>query len=119
MRFARSVSRSLRPSVSPSLRLSLRPALALAAALATAGLAPHTAAQIGDRADKAGVVQKSLVPADQIPPAPVRSPAEALAAMTVAPGYKLELAAHEPLVQEPVAIAFTPDGRLWVVEMRG
>ncbi len=119
MRSARPSSPSLRLSFSPSLRLRPRPALTLAAALAAVLLAPPTAAQIGDRADKAGVVQKSLVPADQIPPAPVVPPAAALAAMTVAPGYKLELAAHEPLVQEPVAIAFTPDGRMWVVEMRG
>ncbi|WP_414662967.1 DUF7133 domain-containing protein [Horticoccus sp. 23ND18S-11] len=76
-------------------------------------------AQIGDRADKAGEVQRSLVPADQIPPAPALTPEQALRSFTLAPGYKLELAAAEPLVQEPVAIAFGPDGRLWVAEMRG
>lgn len=76
-------------------------------------------AQIGDRADKAGEVQKSLVPADKIPPAPALTPEQAMKTFTVAPGFKLELAAAEPLVQEPVAIAFAPDGRMFVVEMRG
>ncbi|MBL9210425.1 MAG: c-type cytochrome [Opitutaceae bacterium] len=80
---------------------------------------PAVFAQIGDRADKPGVVQKSLVPADQIPPAPVLTPAQALQSFKVAPGYKVEIAAAEPHVQEPVAITFGPDGRMWVVEMRG
>jgi mono/diheme cytochrome c family protein/glucose/arabinose dehydrogenase len=35
------------------------------------------------------------------------------------PGYRLELVASEPLVQDPVAIEFGPDGRLWVIEMPG
>jgi putative membrane-bound dehydrogenase-like protein len=33
------------------------------------------------------------------------------------PGVKIELVASEPLVQDPVAIAFDGAGRLWVVEM--
>ena len=36
----------------------------------------------------------------------------------VAPGFRIELVASEPLVEDPVAIAFDPDGRIWVVEMR-
>src|SRR5258707_297574 len=87
--------------------------------LALSVLAKRGAAQIGDRADKAGEVQKSLVPADQIPPAPALTPEEAMKSFKLAPGFKLELAACEPLVEDPVAIAFGPDGRLWVVEMRG
>ena len=35
------------------------------------------------------------------------------------PGYRLELVASEPLIQEPVAIDWDPDGRLWAVEMPG
>lgn len=80
---------------------------------------PFAAAQIGDRLDSPGMVQKSLVPKEQIPPAPVLSPEEALKTFTVAPGYHLELAASEPQVQEPVAMVFGPDGRMWVAEMRG
>src|SRR6185436_2673005 len=77
----------------------------------------HT--QIGDSQDKAGVVQKAIVPADQIPPAPALTPEEALATFKLAPGIKLELAAADPLIEDPVAISFGPDGRMWVVEMRG
>ena len=73
-------------------------------------------AQIGD---KAGEAQKPIVPAEKIPPSPALAPAEALKSFKLAPGIKLELAAAEPLVQEPVAITFSPDGRMWVVEMRG
>src|SRR5262249_25659458 len=40
-----------------------------------------------------------------------------LAVMRARPGFQVELAAAEPLVRDPVAMAFGPDGRLWVVEM--
>ena len=76
-------------------------------------------AQIGDRADKPGVVQKPLMPKEEIPAAPVLSPEEAMKTFTVAPGYRLELATSEPQVQEPVAVAFDADGSMWVAEMRG
>ncbi|MBI4622182.1 MAG: c-type cytochrome [Verrucomicrobia bacterium] len=87
--------------------------------LASCCLAAVAHAQIGDVADRPGEVQKSLVPAHLIPPGTPRTPEEALKSFTLAPGFKLELAACEPLVQDPVAIAFGTDGRLWVVEMRG
>ena len=35
------------------------------------------------------------------------------------PGYRLELVASEPMIQEPVAIDWDADGRLWVIEMPG
>ena len=54
-----------------------------------------------------------------IPPAPALSPAEALKSFEIAPGFKLECVAHEPLVADPVCFEFDPDGRMWVVEMRG
>jgi mono/diheme cytochrome c family protein/glucose/arabinose dehydrogenase len=50
---------------------------------------------------------------------PVRSPADALKTFFLPPGYRLELVASEPLVEEPVAMDIDPDGRLWIVEMRG
>jgi putative membrane-bound dehydrogenase-like protein len=46
-----------------------------------------------------------------------RSPARSLEAMRVRPGMKVELMAAEPLVIDPVAIDFGPDGKLWVAEM--
>lgn len=48
---------------------------------------------------------------------PVES-ADALATFKVAPGFRLELVAHEPLVVDPIAMSFDEDGRLFVVEMR-
>jgi len=76
-------------------------------------------AQLGDVSDKLGVTQKSLVPRELIPEAIPLSPKEALKSFIVAPGYHLELVASEPLIESPVAIQFGPDGRCWVVEMRG
>src|SRR5262245_39143768 len=46
------------------------------------------------------------------------SPEESLKAMHVRPGMKIELVTAEPLVVDPVAFDWGPDGRLWVVEMR-
>ncbi|MBM4068249.1 MAG: c-type cytochrome [Planctomycetes bacterium] len=45
------------------------------------------------------------------------SPAMSLKAMQPRPGCTVELMAAEPLVQDPIAFAFGPDGKLWVVEM--
>lgn len=95
----------------------LSPRFAVFAALVLAPLA--LTAQIGDNADKPGFVQVPIVPADQIPPAPPLAPDAALKSFRIAAGYRLEIVAAEPLVQDPVAIRFGPDGRLWVVEMRG
>jgi mono/diheme cytochrome c family protein/glucose/arabinose dehydrogenase len=53
------------------------------------------------------------------PPAPVIPPSQAVGSCTVAPGYALELVASEPLIHDPVQVAFDPAGRLWVVEMCG
>lgn len=54
-----------------------------------------------------------------VPPAPPLSPEKALKTFRVAPGYRLELVAAEPLVQNPVFFEFDPDGRIWVVEYQG
>ncbi|HEX6068559.1 MAG TPA: c-type cytochrome [Longimicrobiaceae bacterium] len=51
--------------------------------------------------------------------APVLAPAEALASFRLPEGYRVELVAAEPLVQDPVAIDFDADGRMYVAEMRG
>ena len=69
--------------------------------------------------DEKGEVQVSRVPADRIPPAPPLSPIDALKKFKLAPGFKIETAAHEPDVQAPIALQFDPDGRMWVLEMRG
>src|SRR5829696_8042712 len=48
--------------------------------------------------------------------APVLTPAQTLASYRLPAGYRLELVAAEPLVQDPVAIDFDADGRMVVVE---
>jgi len=49
--------------------------------------------------------------------APALSPEESLKAIHVRPGFKVELVAQEPLVQDPIAFEWGADGKLWVVEM--
>jgi len=81
-------------------------------------LATCPRAQAGDQKDRPGTRQEP--PSGYaIPAAPALDPAAALAAFTVEPGLRVELAAAEPLVVAPVAMQFDGDGRLWVVEMRG
>ncbi len=50
---------------------------------------------------------------------PYLSPADALAAFQLEPGYRIDLVAAEPLVQDPIALAFDEHGALFVVENRG
>jgi mono/diheme cytochrome c family protein/glucose/arabinose dehydrogenase len=70
-------------------------------------------AQVGDRS----AIDTGSPPAHwQIPPAPVRTPQESIAAMELPAGFRIEVVAAEPLVQDPIAIAFDARGRLWVLE---
>jgi mono/diheme cytochrome c family protein len=55
----------------------------------------------------------------EVPPAPPLSPDEALKTFRVAPGFRLELVASEPLVANPIFSEFDPDGRIWAIEYRG
>lgn len=71
------------------------------------------------RGDRRGEVQRPLPEQFQAPAAPPLPPEEAIKTIQVAAGFRLELFAAEPMVQDPVAAAFDEDGRLWVVEMRG
>jgi putative membrane-bound dehydrogenase-like protein len=45
------------------------------------------------------------------------SPQQSLAAIRTKAGLQVDLVAAEPLVADPVAMAFGPDGKLWVAEM--
>jgi putative membrane-bound dehydrogenase-like protein len=66
---------------------------------------------IGGRA--AGHVRQMAV-ATEVQPWPLQT---ALASIQTKPGLVVEAVATEPLVADPVAIDFAPDGRLWVAEM--
>ncbi len=58
--------------------------------------------------------------AEEIAKAPPSSPLEPVAALAefrLHPGYRIEIAAAEPQVVDPVAVRFDENGRMWVVEM--
>ena len=50
---------------------------------------------------------------------PVLAPVDALKTFYMPPGYRIELVASEPLVQDPTVMDWDLEGRLWVVEMTG
>lgn len=63
----------------------------------------------------------TLVPSLQAQPFKMepgpKSPGDSLACIKTRPGFKVELMVSEPLVQSPIAFAWGPDGKFWVVEM--
>lgn len=50
---------------------------------------------------------------------PPLSPEDELKTLKVAPGFKVELVASEPMIQDPIAVSWDDQGRMYVVEMRG
>ncbi|MDG2384659.1 MAG: HEAT repeat domain-containing protein [Pirellulaceae bacterium] len=56
---------------------------------------------------------------EELPRIQPLEPAEAIKSFRLQSGFKIEQVASEPLVTDPVAIAFDENGRLYVVEMRG
>lgn len=53
------------------------------------------------------------------PPSPVLSAQDSMASVQLVEGFKLELAASEPMIEDPIALSFDEDGRAYVLEMRG
>ena len=47
---------------------------------------------------------------------PLLEPTEALRAITVPKGFRVQLAASEPMVQQPIDMAWDERGRLWIAE---
>lgn len=91
----------------PLCSLALAFSTALAAAQAPAKKAPPVEEEIPFPANL------------PIPEATVLSPEETLQTFKIAPGYRIEIVAAEPLISTPVAMQFDANGRLWVVEMNG
>ena len=56
---------------------------------------------------------------DRLPRVKPKEPKESLKSFTIAPGLRIQQVACEPLVRDPVDLAFDAGGRLWVVEMIG
>jgi hypothetical protein len=73
------------------------------------------------------VAQRGALPGDspqlppspdlEIPRAPVLESSDALKAFVLPPGFRIEVVATEPLVQDPVMMAFDARGRIWVAEL--
>lgn len=59
----------------------------------------------------------SRVVQDTNPPATPLSPEISLTKIQLPPGFHIELVASEPMVQEPVALAWDANGRMYVAEM--
>lgn len=66
-----------------------------------------------------GPAPAAILAAIEVPASPVLSASQALERFRVAPGFRVELVASEPLVVDPVAMDWDDEGRLYVVEMRG
>lgn len=93
----------------PQSRLLL-PAVAASLALTTGiGLAIHP--------QNAGPAQFEIK--FKLPPPKPLTPEEALASIKVAPGFKVELVAAEPMVEAPISMSWDDQGRMYVLEMRG
>jgi len=86
---------------------SLRIVLALSLAVAVCQVA------LGQKDD----AKKELIPhAQDKPPGPALSPAEAIKKMTVPEGFSVELVASEPDIVNPVAMTIDERGRFWITE---
>ena len=70
----------------------------------------HTVASVSEKDWKAAQPKKSIPMAEGL------SPQDAAAHMTVPDGFRVTLAAGEPLVHQPVAFTIDQRGRLWVAE---
>jgi len=59
----------------------------------------------------------TIDPAKDLPRYPAVEPKDAIATWKVKAGFKLQLAANEPQVRDPIAICFDENGRMFVCEM--
>lgn len=104
--------------------------LALLAALIAGGMGLHvlgdgagpdagraaTAAGVAQRGDADGPIGDLSAELPRIAP---KGPQEALRTFQLLPDFRIELVAAEPLIADPVAVAFDERGRVYVVCMRG
>ena len=94
--------------------------LTILAALLLGGLFGLTGfAAEGDGESKSDQSKEQSDIAAKLQRVPPKSPQEALETFEVHEGFHLEQVAAEPMVTDPVAMAFDARGRLFVAEMRG
>ncbi|MDE0961010.1 MAG: dehydrogenase, partial [Planctomycetota bacterium] len=95
--------------------MRISPVHSIIPALAMVLLCTLLSAQNGDRK---GDPQNENWRQWDVPDAAVLTPDQALESFEVAAGFHVELAACEPQVVDPIAIAWDEKGRLWAVELR-
>src|SRR5438093_8882407 len=61
--------------------------------------------------------EQRVVDPKALPKFPPMAPRDALNTFQLRKGFRLELVAAEPLITDPIALAFDEDGRLFVLEM--
>ena len=95
-------------------------------AVVLAGLCSMDAAQDGgglqhrntySEAYGAAKAAVAVDPAAELPRYPAVAAKDAISTWKVKAGFRLELAAHEPQVRDPIAICFDENGRMFVCEM--
>lgn len=80
----------------------------------SSGIEDSIVSEVRRQLDPAFLRDDSHAGTDGVAP---KSPSDALRSLRTADRFRVELAAAEPLTESPVAIAWGPDGRLWVAEM--
>src|ERR1051325_10978255 len=76
------------------------------------------AALVSSSAAVALLAADPVVETKDLPRVPPTEPDQVMSTFKIKPGFRIELVAAEPLVVDPVAMAFDEEGRLFVVEMR-
>jgi mono/diheme cytochrome c family protein len=77
--------------------------------------APFIRAQLGDEPEE-GPQRPPTEAARHPVPSPALTPDQELRTFRLPPGFKIELLAADPVVQDPVAAAFDRAGTLWIAE---
>ena len=75
-----------------------------------AGLAGWSTSARAQRGDRKGQQQPEVWKGFDVPPASALTPEEALKSFKLQPGFRIEIAAADPLVHDPVAMKFDEDG---------
>jgi len=75
-------------------------------------------AQQGDKANEKDIISSLNWKKWSPDVVPVFTAEESLAQFKVAPGFKVELVAAEPMVKDPVFVDWDDEGRMWVGELR-
>lgn len=100
--------------VNPGLPLPFLLLVLATSSMAADGLTSKTTYQQAYGASKGS---PKVDPAKELPRYPPVEPRDAVATWQVKEGFRLEIAAHEPAVRDPIAICFDERGRMFVCEM--